>query len=107
MITFDLTINIFILLLIVCGSVLTGFLGRQRQLARKTRQIAELEREMIQAHAELLDMQKEFCELEARMKDLTSPVIPMKQAPKEEGLQKKQMEERKGGLRSDRPNRTA
>jgi hypothetical protein len=106
MITFNLTINIFILLLIVCISVLVGALGRKRQLARKDRQIGELEREMIQAHAELLETQKEFCELETRMRDLTSPVIPMKQAPKEEGLQKKQMEERKG-LRSDQANRTA
>jgi hypothetical protein len=99
MITFDLTINIFILLLIVCISVLAGSLGRHRQLTRKNKQIQDLEREMVQAHAELLDTQKEFCELESRMRDLTSPVIPMKQAQKEEGLQK---EDRKG-----RPNRTA
>ena len=106
MITFDLTLNIFTLLLIVGISVLAGFLGRQRQLDRKKKQILELEREMIQAHAELLDTQKEFCELELKMKDLMSPVIAMKQGPKEEGLQKEQMPDGKGHLK-DRTNRTA
>jgi hypothetical protein len=87
MITFDFS-NIPVLLLTAGISALAGFLGRHRQLYRRKKQILELEREMIQAHAELLDMQKEFCELESRMKDLMIPVISMKQAPKEEGLQK-------------------
>jgi hypothetical protein len=107
MITFDFTIiNSLALLLIVMVSALMGFLVRQHQLAGKKRRINELEREMIQAHAELLETQKEFCELEMRMKDLTSPVISMKQASKEEGGQKEQMPDRKG-LHSDRSNRTA
>jgi hypothetical protein len=106
MITFDLTINILTLLLVVVVSALLGFLGRQHQLSRKKKQIANLEREMIQAHAELLEMQKEFCEMESRMRDLTSPVIPMIQGPKEDGLQNEQMPDGKG-LRKDRSNRTA
>jgi len=107
MITFDLTvINSLALLLIVVVSALMGFLVRQHQLAGKNRRINELENEMMQAHAELLETQKEFCELEMRIKDLTSPVISMKQASKEEGGQKEQMPDRKG-LHSDRSNRTA
>lgn len=106
MITFDLTLNVFTLLLIAGFSMLLGFLGRNKQLTRKKKQIHELEREMVQAHAELLDMQKEFCEMESKMKDLMSPVISMKQGPKEEGLQKEQMPDGKGHHK-DRTNRTA
>jgi septal ring factor EnvC (AmiA/AmiB activator) len=107
MITFDFTIiNTLALLLIVAVSALSGFLARQHQLAGKKNRITELEREMMQAHAELLDTQKEFCELETKMKDLTSPVISMKPTSKEEGGQKEQMPDRKG-LHSDRSNRTA
>ena len=102
----EFSINIITLLIIVCVSVLAGFAVRHRQLTRKDNRIAELEREMIQAHAELLDTQKEYCEMELRMRDLTIPVISIKQAPKEEDEKKEQMSGRKG-LRKDLPNRTA
>lgn len=75
--TFDITLNFFVfgIMLILAGIV--GYLPRSRQLIRKNRQIGKLEIEMIQAHAELLETQKEFCELEAKLKDITNPVIPM------------------------------
>jgi hypothetical protein len=79
--TFDITLNIYIFLLIIGLAGLLGALPRSRQLAKKQRKIAALEREMVQAHAELLENQREFCELETRMKEVDNPnpVISMKE----------------------------
>ena len=75
---FDITLNIYGFLLCLLGSLLLGYAARRRQLAKKMRRISELERETLQAHAEVLDSQREFCELETRVKDITNPVIAMK-----------------------------
>lgn len=77
---FDITVNVYIFLLIIVLAVMLGFLPRSRQLAKKQRKIIELEQEMMQAHAELLENQREFCQLEARMKEVANPnpVISMK-----------------------------
>jgi hypothetical protein len=75
---FDITLNIYIFLLSLIGSLLLGYSARSRQLAKKIRRISELERETLQAHAEVLDTQREYCELETRVKDITNPVIAMK-----------------------------
>jgi hypothetical protein len=79
--TFDITLDIYIFLLIIGLAVVLGFLPRSRQLAKKQRKIAELEHEIVEAHAEILENQREFCELESRMKekDVSKPVIPMKE----------------------------
>jgi hypothetical protein len=110
MISFDLSMNIFILLAIIVLSLIAGAFGRSRQLARKNGRIFELESEMVQAHAELLDMQKEYCELEAKMKELESndpaiPVIRIKQATKEQEINNEAPQGEP--LPKDRPNRTA
>ena len=76
--TFDITMNIYLYLLTIVLSMAVGYLRRSRQLAKKQRAIDKLEGEVAQANAELLDSQREFCELEARMKDITNPVITMK-----------------------------
>jgi hypothetical protein len=74
---FDLSIDIYLIALLMALAVLSGFLLRSRQLAKKKRRIGELEREMMQAHAELLEIQKDYCELESKVKEEDSPVIPM------------------------------
>jgi hypothetical protein len=81
---FDLSIDIYVLAALMALAMLAGFLLRSRQLAKKKRRIGELEQEMIQAHAELLDSQKEYCELELKVKEEDSPVIPLKK--KQEGM---------------------
>lgn len=58
--------------------MLSGFLFRSRQLAKKKRQIARLEVEMIQAHAELLETQRDYCELESKVNAEDSLVISIK-----------------------------
>ena len=78
MLNFDITLNVYVFMMTIAGAILVGYLPRRSQIARKQRKIVELEREMIQAHAEILETQGEFCELEARVKDITNPVIPMK-----------------------------
>src|ERR1700742_4067990 len=75
--TFNITIDVYVLLLLMFAGAVVGFLGRSRQLAKKNRQIAELEREMMQAHAEVLSTQRDYCELESKVKEDTSPVIAM------------------------------
>jgi hypothetical protein len=79
--TFDITLNVYIFLLIIGLAVVVGYLPRSRQLAKKQRKIMELEHEMVKAHAEVLENQREFCELEARMKEVANPnpVINMKE----------------------------
>jgi len=76
---FDLTINIIVLFVLLALALLAGYGLRSRQLARKDRQIMELEKEVVQVSAEILQVQKEYCELELRLKDMSIPVIPMKQ----------------------------
>ena len=82
--TFDITIDVYILLLLMLGAMVVGFLGRSRQLAKKNRRIKELEREMMEANAEVLNIQRDYCELESKVKDDTSPVIAMIKTKNEE-----------------------
>ena len=78
MLSFDITLNIYVFLGAIFFSVAIGFIGRSRQLAKKERRIVELESEMVDDHAELLELQRENGLLEARIKDVTNPVIAMK-----------------------------
>ncbi|HEV2354134.1 MAG TPA: hypothetical protein VGR89_07820, partial [Puia sp.] len=55
-----------------------GFCLGKQLVAKQKRKTAELEREMMQAHAELLETQRDYCELESRLKEEGSPVIPIK-----------------------------
>ncbi len=104
--SFDVSINIWTLLILVFGAALLGFAGRSRQLARKNRNIAELEKEMIQAHAELLEMQKDYCEMELRLKDVSPPpVIPIKSGQKQDPAPKPLSN--RSDVQKDRPTGTA
>lgn len=78
---FDITLNVYIFLLIIGLAVVLGYLPRSRQLAKKKRKIMQLEQEMVEAHAEVLENQREYCELESRMKEIDNPnpVISMKE----------------------------
>jgi len=101
---FDITLNIYVFLLMIAVAVMVGYWPRKRQIGKKQRKIIELEREMIQAHAELLESQQEFCLLESRIKDITNPVIPLKSNKLEEPPQSPMTESR--GMRNNRPTGT-
>jgi hypothetical protein len=104
MLTFDISVDVYIFLLIIIMAAIVGFLGRSRQLAKKNRRIAELEREMMQAHAELLSTQRDYCELESKVKDFTSPVIAMINNKNEEPPPKST--DRRDRIRKDRATGT-
>jgi hypothetical protein len=104
MLNFDITLNIYVFLLLIAAAILAGYLPRKRQILRKQRKIEQLETEMVQAHAELLESQREFCLLEAKIKDITNPVIPMKSNKLDEPPQKPLPENK--GLRNNRPTGT-
>lgn len=101
---FSITIDVYVLLLLICLAAALGFAGRSRQLAKKNRRISELEQEMVRAHAELLSQQHEYCELEVKVKDAISPVIAMKNNKPEEPPQKPA--DHKDRLRTNRPTGT-
>lgn len=104
--TIELTIDIFLLFGIVLLAALAGFAVRAGQIMRKNRRINDLEKEMMRSHAEILGVQKEYCEMEARLRDMTNPVITMKHAAMEEEPKNEQMPDA-AGLRKNRPTRTA
>jgi hypothetical protein len=83
---FNISIDIYLLTALLGLAMLAGFRLRSRQLAKRKRQFAELESDMIQAHAELLESQKDYCELESRVKEVNSPVIPIKKRTDIESL---------------------
>ena len=82
--TFDITLNIYVFLLSLGLSLVLGFWGRSNQLAKKHRRIVQLEREVTDAYAETLESQKDYRELEMKYKDLTNPVITMKNSKLED-----------------------
>ena len=76
--SFDITLNIYVFLLSLGMSLILGFWGRSNQLAKKHRRIVSLEQEITEAYAETLESQKDYQELIVKYKDLTNPVISMK-----------------------------
>jgi hypothetical protein len=86
---FDISIDIYVLFLLLVAAVGLGFFVKHRQIARKNRRILELEKEMMQAHAEILDTQKDYCELESRVKEADSPVISIRNNNKKQESTKK------------------
>jgi hypothetical protein len=102
---FDISINIYVLLLLLAIAAFLGFLVKSRLIGRKNRKIMELEREMMQAHAELLDTQKDYCELESRVKESDSPVISIKNNSNKQETPKRPSPDRSGD-RKDRATGT-
>lgn len=74
---FDLSIDIYLLAVMLTLAMAAGFLMRSHQLAKKKRQIGRLEQEVMEANAELLDMQKDYCKLESKVKQEDSLVIQL------------------------------
>jgi hypothetical protein len=102
--SFDISINVYLLLLIIGIAMLAGFSVRSQIIGKKNRRIAELERDMMQAYEELLDTQRDFCELQSKVKEEESPVISMKNGKKEDPPTKPVPGE--GGIRKNRATGT-
>jgi hypothetical protein len=83
MVTFEITLNPLIASAIVLFSAWIGFMLKKRLIARDRNQINYYEKEMMLNHAEILDLQKDYINLEMKMRELTTPVIPINTALKD------------------------
>ena len=82
-----LTLNVFVLVLLLVGSglaaFLLGFLLRSSQIRSLKKKLFEAEREMLDSHASVLKLQKEKAALEKDLQELRIPVIPIKKSQEE------------------------
>ena len=83
----ELTLNVLVLLGIVCGSFVIGFFIRSGQIRLLKRKIIELESEMLHNHADILELQRSKALLEQNLQASKIPVIPLN-ATKEDGADK-------------------
>jgi hypothetical protein len=83
MLNVEFTLNVLNLILLVGGSLLTGYLLRSRQLKKKQYKISELRKEIVYNHAQILELQSEYVNLEKEMKSAKTPVRPMNQMDNE------------------------
>ena len=83
MLNVEFTLNVLSLILLVGGSLLTGYLLRSRQLQKKQFKISELRKEIVYNHAQILELQSEYVSLEKEMKVVKTPVRPMNQIDSE------------------------
>jgi len=87
--TFDVVINPIILSFSLFAGLLLGFLFGRAKVIKAEAKMRKLEAEVVTSHHETLEAQRALVELESRLQNQTSPVIPMKlnattkEAPKE------------------------
>ena len=77
MLYFEFTLNVLTLMLLLGGSVFTGYLLRSRQLKKKQMKIAELRKEVVYNHAQILELQMEYVALEKTMNLTKATVLTM------------------------------
>jgi len=76
--TFDYVINPIILFVAILSGVIIGFGIGRGKVARTESKLRKLEEELLHSHHETLESQHAYAELESRLKNQASPVIPMK-----------------------------
>jgi len=79
--TFDAVINPIILSVSLFAGVFLGYLFGRSKVAKIEAKMRKLEAELLGSHRETLESQKALVELESRLQNQTSPVIPMKLNP--------------------------
>jgi len=77
-VTFDVVINPIILFITLLTGAILGFVLGRRKLAKSKSEIHKLEGELMNSHQETLESQRALVALQARLRDETIPVIPMK-----------------------------
>ena len=83
----ELTLNVYVLLLIAGISFLLGFWIRKKQIRPLKKKVYELEKEMLNNHAEILELQRNKTLLEQNLQSSKIPVIPLN-PQKDEGADK-------------------
>jgi hypothetical protein len=87
--TFDVVINPIILSVSLFAGVFLGYVFSRAKVLKTEAKMRKLEAEVLTSHQETLESQRALVELESRLQNQTSPVIPMKlnattkEAPKE------------------------
>ena len=79
--TFDVVINPIILSASLFAGVLFGYLIGRAKVLKTEAKMRKIETELLSSHQETLESQKALVELESRLQNQTSPVIPMKLNP--------------------------
>lgn len=78
MLALHINVNLFVLVGLVSGSFIIGFVFRSVQISSLKSKVAHLEKEMLATHAEILELQGEKVALEQRLKESSPiPVIPI------------------------------
>ena len=83
MLTNEVTLNFYLLALVIGLSVFVGFAFRAKMILRCRTKIHELEREILNNYEVILELERETLNMEAKMEDIKSPVITMKTPIKE------------------------
>jgi hypothetical protein len=79
----EVTLNIYLLALVIGLSVWVGFAIRSKKVLQCRTKIEELEREILNNYAHILELERESLNMELQAQDTKSPVITMK-APSRE-----------------------
>ena len=88
MFTFEFSVNVITLLVIIAVSGFAGFSLRSRQLAKSKMKLIKTENEMISSHAEILELQKEYMTMELKLRGIKDPVIVMRNTSQTENNEK-------------------
>ena len=83
MLTNEVTVNIFLLAIILVLSVFVGFAIRARVVLKYRAKIEQLEREILNHCSHILDLERETLQMETKIQDIKIPVIAMKTPGKE------------------------
>ena len=83
MLTNEVTLNIYLLAIILGLSVFTGFAFRAKMILKAKAKIQELEREILNNYEHILELERETLNMESRIQDVKSPVITMNTPAKE------------------------
>lgn len=83
MLALEVTLNIYVIVLLVIISFGIGFILRRSQLRSLKNKISDLEKEMLSNHADILELQKENANLEMTLKHTHIPVIQIKNSKEE------------------------
>ena len=89
-ITLDLVINPIVLCISVLAGIVIGYIFGIARLRKSESKLRKLESELLSSHEETLESQRAYAELQSRLQNQTSPVIPMKinGSPKENPKEK-------------------
>jgi hypothetical protein len=78
MLLIKLSIDVSMLVGLIVGAFVIGFVLRAAQIKKLKGKVADLEKEMMASHAEILDLQKDKLVLEEKLKGSSNiPVIPI------------------------------